>query len=672
MADWWRGIPWRMIQTNLREIDMLDIDADRVVADLQSFKATAILINAAGIIASYPTDLSFHSQSPFLQGDSLAEIIDACHHSGIRVLARTDFSKVRRPLYEQHPEWAYKSPSGHIVDYNGDVHVCINGEYQRVYAPRIMEEMLSMLDFDGIFFNMGGYQVRDYSGNYYGICHCDSCQRRFREMAGLDLPTAEDDTDPVFTKYKTFKKQTLAEYDHWIPQLLERIRPDLCIANHRESRRGLIRQESNTAIARPLPRWQYSGSDNTKWVVSSYPEMVSSNTTVDFIDFFYRHVAVSPHQQELRLAQNLAGGGALDYYLIGRLDNHQDRSGYDAIRRMFLYHAANESEYLNLVSKARIGLIHGPDANRQAFRGWFRFLVEHHFLFDTVMMDRALDMDWSKYEAMIIPDYGPISAELAAKVDQYASQGGIVVATGRTGFQNALYESQPGSMLTCLGLESVRTIRSDMRSSYLLVEDKTGLPSMADTDLVYLDGIYVYGEYAESVDQRFRLVPPHNFGPPERCYYTVVTDHPGFTLNAVGQGRALYIPWTPGQLFYQQGHTNTTVWVGDLLSHVLGLEPVGGNLSPMVEVTRFDQIGKSSELLHLVNASGHYGNTFFAPIRMTDLRLELPTDRLPRSIQSLVTGTEYAARLRDRVLTIDVPELGLFDAIKMVWPVEGA
>ena len=77
--------------------------------------------------------------------------------------------------------------------------------------------------------------------------------------------------------------------------------------------------EANTALDRPLPHWQYSASDNTKWAVSSYPEMVSSGTTVDFIDFPYRHVAVSPYQQALRLAQNLANGGALDYYLIGRL-----------------------------------------------------------------------------------------------------------------------------------------------------------------------------------------------------------------------------------------------------------------------------------------------------------------------------------------------------------------
>ncbi len=160
MSNWWQGYPWRLIQTNLREIDMLDISAEQVVRDMQAFDANILMINAAGIIASYPTDLPFHFQSPYLQGDSLAEIIDACHAADIRVFARTDFSKVRRPIYEANPEWAYVSPAGEIVDYNGDVACCLNGDFQQVYMFKILEELLSTHDFDGIFFNMGGYQTQ--------------------------------------------------------------------------------------------------------------------------------------------------------------------------------------------------------------------------------------------------------------------------------------------------------------------------------------------------------------------------------------------------------------------------------------------------------------------------------------------------------------------------------
>ncbi|TVR53400.1 MAG: hypothetical protein EA426_17910, partial [Spirochaetaceae bacterium] len=73
-----------------------------------------------------------------------------CHAAEIRVIARTDFSKVRRPIYEKHPDWAYKTAGGKIVDYNGDVHVCMNGEYQQKYALEIIREVLETLRIDGI------------------------------------------------------------------------------------------------------------------------------------------------------------------------------------------------------------------------------------------------------------------------------------------------------------------------------------------------------------------------------------------------------------------------------------------------------------------------------------------------------------------------------------------
>ena len=76
MGKWWEGFPWRQIQINLREIDMLDIDAERYVADLKDFRAAVAMINTGGIIARHPTKLPCHFQSPHPKGSSLAEIIE--------------------------------------------------------------------------------------------------------------------------------------------------------------------------------------------------------------------------------------------------------------------------------------------------------------------------------------------------------------------------------------------------------------------------------------------------------------------------------------------------------------------------------------------------------------------------------------------------------------------
>jgi len=682
MTEWWHTKQWRLIQTNLREIDMIDIDAQRVVSDLQAFKANVLMLNAAGIIASYPTRLPFHFQSPFLQGSSLQDIVEACHAADIRVIARTDFSKVRRPLYEQHPDWAYRTPAGDIVDYNGDVHVCINGPYQQDYMPLIMAELFDEVAFDGIFFNMGGYQTRDYSGNYHGICHCRHCRAAFAEMYGMALPDVEDVADPVFRMYTEFKRRTLTEHHDKIFRFITDRWPELCVANHTDFRFGFIRQESNTAIERPLPHWQYSASDNTKWAVGSFPEMVSSNTTVDFIDFPYRHVTVSPHQQSLRLAQSLANGGAVDYYLIGRLDNHEDRSGYDAVKDLFHYHAANEETYVDMTSRAKVMLLKAG-VNQNAYRGWFRFLVENHVLFDVVREDAALNVPWEKYTTIIVPGVDAMSDEIAVHLDGFAYEGGTLIVTGQSGFRDENFNPRETPALQSLGIEDVLHVGDNMRSAYLKFEDKDGKPTevgrptkagkptkagfarFADTDLVYIDGSYVYATYDEETSPSMKLIPPHNYGPPERCYYDLVVDHPGFVVHSFGEGRAIYVPWMPGALFHRQGHVNTAWFCADLLEGVAGVAMVGGNLSPMVEVTLAEKNDGSYQLLSLVNASGHFGNSFYAPVTMTDVVVEVPLSEQPVSVVGLRSGQALPHEWADGTLTVHVPSLALFEAIKI-------
>lgn len=664
MNYWWQDKPWRMIQTNLREIDMVDIDAERLVSDLQTFQATAVLFNCAGIIASYPTDLPFHFPSPYLQGDSLEEIIAACHTAGIRLLARTDFSKVRRPLYEQHPDWAYRTAAGEIVDYHGDVHACIMGDYQQVYALQIIEELLTRYDVDGIFFNMGGFVTHDYSGNYYGPCHCAACQAGFRAMFGEALPTHEDMSDPVYRHYRLFKERSTAVLDRRVRDLIHRLRPEIAVDRDVERGVGFIRQESNTAVDRPLPHWQYSASANTKWAVGSYPTMVSSNTSVDFIDFPYRHVAVSPHQQELRLAQSLANGGQLDWYLMGRLDNHEDRSGYEAVKRMFHYHAAHEQEYVGNTPLADVLLLNDSGVNDAECRGWYRVLTEGHWFFDAPLLATALTADWQPYRTVVLPNLRYLSDAVAAKLDDYVAAGGTLISVYESGLFTAEYERREVPALTCLGIDRVEHAAGSLRGAYFKLDDKSDLPRFADTDLAYLDGPYLYTRYRETVQQRLKLVPPHAFGPPERTYYTLLVDRPGFTVNRYGAGLAIHVPWLPGTLFHRQGHPNTANLMADLLEHVAGVERAEGTVPEQVEVTRLRNRA-GFELVHLVNATGHYGNSFYAPLTLRDLELSFAWASAPTRVESLTSGEAIPAQFADGRLTLTIPRLGLFEAIKL-------
>jgi hypothetical protein len=658
LGGWWETWPWRLIQTNLREIDMRDIDAERYVASLRSFEATVAMINTSGIVASYPTKLDVHTPSRYLQGDDLTTIVAACHDAGIKVIARTDFSKVRRALYDRHPEWAAVRPDGAIVDEGGDVHVCVNGAYQREHAPAIVEETISTLDVDGIYFNWAGYLSYDYRGVDHGICHCARCFERFGAMFGLSLPVERDMEDPVYRRYLVFQDRTLREDRALLHERIRRLRPDLAI-DRAVPAGGFVRQESNTALGRRA--WPYSASDNTKWVVASYPRMVSSNASVDFIDFPVRHVAVSPHLQRLRLAQALANGGGLDYYVIGLLNVHADRSGFEGVREMFRYHAAHMDEYRGLTSRATIALLTGPRADVEEYRGWFRVLAEHHFPFDVLVVDAADEPALERYQAVLVPGLEPIGDELARRLDAYVEHGGTLVVSGLAGFRDGEYEPRSEPPFACLGIEHVRAVRPDLRGAYFRIDDHTGFDRLADTDLLYLDGPYVDAEYRSDVRRSLSLISPGPFGPPERLTLEEPTGEPAMTARAVGDGRAFFLPWRCGALVERDGHPNTSGFLADVLEHHAGLEPLGGNLSPMVEVTLFGRPG-GDLLLHLVNASGHFGQREVAPVPMPDAEVVLPFEGEPASVRALVgDGCTWSAA--NGRLAIRIPELGLFEAL---------
>ncbi len=664
MSHWWNEIPWRMVQTNLRQIDMEDMDAEAYVRELQAFHATVVLLNTAGIIASYETDLRDHFQSEYLHGDSLRAIIDRCHANGIRVIARTDFSKIRRPIYEAHPEWAYRTKAGEIVDYNGDVHACVNGGYPQEKVYQILPEGPAQLPLDGIFCNMSGFQTRDYSYNYYGICHCENCKRLFKAYSGgLNLPDREDLADPVYRKYRLFQRELTEKYDRRLLEFVKSINPELAVNGH-----DIQRMESNTELHRPLPHWQYSASSNTRCIRGLEREVAIFNTSVDFIGFYYRHVSVSPAMQELRMWQNLANLGGMDYYLIGRLDNHEDKSGYPGLQRAFAFHKAHEGLWKGLKSRAEALLLRSSlwgDAAEE--RGWIRALTENHILFDEALVDSLRPERLGKYKAIIAPNLKYLSPAQAGCLDEYVRAGGQLLASGETGFGNDRYETLDTPLLQCLGIRSIDYVRRDMASSMLKLgsPDASFFPSFraVDCSVVAVGDVFCFTTPASGCRGLCSLIPPHPLGPPERCYYSQITEVPGLRLYPFGRGKGVYLPFLPGSLFLEGGYDNTAWFLRDVLLQVLGLTDVAPALTPMVEVSAAEKPGKL--VVQLVNASGHFGTSFFAPLPIRDIQLRLPLDQAPADVRSLQLPDNVQWSFAAGTLRLQLSELGFHEAIEV-------
>jgi len=668
---WWKDYPWRIVQTNMREIDMADIDAKRYVDELKSFDANMVIINTGGIVANYDTQFDFHHKNTFLTGDSLETVIAACREAGIRVASRVDFSKVRRYIYEKHPDWAFVDTEGQIIDYHGDVHVCFNSDYQRHHAIAIMREIIEKLDPDSIFMNMAGYYVAyDYDNKWHGICQCGNCRRRFHDWSGLDLPKKEDPDDPVFRRYLKFQAETTAQYWQSIKDMIRETKPELLFFHT-----DMLRGEAGTFLMSDRMNYLYKASEIMKEEKTSNPDKVASATSVDFIDMNYRFAAVSPYQQQLRVAQTLANGGFADFYQVGRLDNHPDKSGYEPLKTMFQYHKDHEEDYHSHDSLSDILLVKpntdffefliGADSGAE-YTGWFNLLTQRHYLFDCVNSGALSEKVLSKYRAVILPDIRKLDESRCKVLDAYVFGGGTLIAAGQSAHFDAEGDRVFAPQLQSLGVEQTCFLDPSPMSAYFLVGDKTLFPQFGTSDYCYLRGPYSYADYAGTAEKYMRLIPPHRHSPAESAYPTNITDYPAVTLNRYGAGRGVCIPWCPGAEYRDNAFPHMSNFMSDVLEHLLGFSPCGGNLPPMVEVEYAKRPDDSVRYLHLVNHTGHFLRAYFAPVPLTNLTVAFPAPvRTPRSAVDMVTGKSCEFSVSDGIMTVAIERLDLLGAVRI-------
>lgn len=640
MERWWDSHSWRMIQTNLREIDMEDINAESFASQLKDFHATVVLLNVGGILASYDTSIAEHVKNPFLHGASLSQIIASCHRSGIKVIARMDFSKARREVYERHPDWAYRSADGQIVDYNGDVQMCICGGFQQEKSLEIIEEVLRLFPIDGLFFNMGGFKTRDYSYRYHGLCHCKNCQSAFARYSGSELPVKEDMADPIYRKYKAFQEKITKETNQRLYRKIRSIRPNLLIGGL-----DFVRIETKTEYMLDTTPWMYGSASVARGGSTLAESPFISNAAVDFIGFRYRHNAVGAERQTLRFEQDIANYCGLDFYVMGRLDNHLDNADFPAAREAFRYMERYGSYYQGMHTHANVLIIRngGNDQLNEEAKGWIRVLTESHIIFgEANPNDIKESTDLLRFKCILVPALTKVTGFLAKKLDEYVCQGGTLIVSGANRFFDDTYGLYDQFPYKSFGSSRLKTILEDQISGLLRIgaEERSLFPSLRQTEILYYGSEYACCQYDESAQQFLHVIPPHPYGPPERCYFTCESTDPGLVRFPYGNGRALYIPWNVGKRFFLDGYLSLAQYMLDIMLNFANLESVEAEpFTPMVEVTLGDSLDGSRMMVHLVNGTGCFGNSYYSPVPVFDIKLKLPAPTKPIEIRSIQDGT---------------------------------
>lgn len=642
---WWLE-PQRLLQTNLREIDAT-MDLDRYIQDIHQLRANVVLFNVGGIVANYPTDLEFHYRNTFMEGDLVGTVLKRLHENDVRMIGRFDFSKINEKFAARHPEWLYVSETGKNVNYNGQVHTCVCGGYQQEYMFKILGEAIDRYPLDGVFFNMIGFQRNDYSGNHHGICQCENCKRLFKEFSDLELPEKQSDS-PKYRKYVAFTRMMVDRQFSRVNQFLKDKRPDLAICTYTSSGVDVIRKESN----RPLGQGAYHDTDKAKWTLLTCGERQLANAAVHFFAIPFRHAAVSPQLTTRRLWQHLVNGAWLDFYCIGPLQLQEDRLNLEPLNDIFQFHAAHEPWLAKTLPAAQVGLV------RQAgeeYEGILEILCEQHIAFGLVTPELE---QLKNYDVVLVPNASRISQDYVSRLDQYVADGGKLLMTGRL----------PEGLRCFEGTRFIET-RRYRQGSYIRIrpEDREQLaqPLLDKLDLVYVKGpFHVYQPQAPAQGW-LRLIPPDMFGPPEKCYYRKVSDHPALLCQEHGQGAAALLTFNIGELYHQQAHLGHAALLVGAVDQLLQVDRrLRVNTAPLVEINHRTSPSEGFEWISFYNHTGARGNALHEPLDITDIEVSLRSPSKIREIRSLATGEVLRfEQTGESAAQFTLPRLGRYDIV---------
>lgn len=670
--SWWKANNLRVIQTNLPAYEAR-LNPDSLVADLREYSANTLIINAGGIMAFYPTEVENHYVNPHMQPTMLEEVVGKCHEAGIKVVVRFDFSRAHRSVFEKHPDWFYISPAGERI-INDDMYVVsINAPYEQDYLFRIIQEVIDKYPVDGVFINMPGYQVRNpYIGKYHGIDQNPYDQERFKKFSGYRLPLKEDFSDPVFRKYVEFKEFTTEELMHRLHDLVKKKNPRIAICTYSEKYVDIIRHESQTNT---LPYWPYNASDNVNNTITSFPDHIVSNASIQQISFQSRYNAVEPAEVRIRLYENIANGSGLDMSMMGDFRQYEDERNFDVFREVYGHHRKYERYYGRYRTLSEV-LVVSPGSwpsgeSGQEYRGIQLMLKESHIQHDLIE-DSQLSVradELSRYKVIILPDILRLDSAAIATLEALQRKGTHLIATNRTLSDNA------AALLRIFGARSEQ-IDHDGAGYYFTPSKQKMFRRFRGQELVnwkYNLGLYAFSD----ADTLLPILTPGRPGPPEIIGGHTRTKYHLLGVKTNGNAKAALIPGNLGRLYYLHGyqqHKNVLLDLLDELDSSVG-ELVVTDAPPRVEVIaksfvtnvphHLSQPDDDGLIVHLINLTG-YSNTYFEPLRVADIAVTVKCDFEPKAVMLMSDNKRINFSTAGGRVSFKVPRLSAYEGVVLL------
>ncbi len=441
-------------QTNITEQDPVHYDITWWRQQWKRTAVQAVIINAGGIVAYYPSKFPLHHRAKFLgDRDLFGELTKTAHEEGLFVMARMDSNRTDEDFFTAHPDWFTRDRNGQPYRAADKYVTCVNSPYYEEYLTDVMREIIERSHPDGFTDNSWAGLGRS------SICYCDNCSRRFRAHAGAALPPTANWDEPIYRQWITWNYACRVEL--W--ELNNRVTraaggPDCiwsgmmggAITEQASSFRDLraICTRADIVMLDHQHRDDNTGfqqnGDTGKRVhgLMGWDKLAPESMALYETGPGYYRVASKPAAEaRMWMIAGIAGGIQPWWHHVGAY--HEDRRMYHTAEPVMRWWATNQRYLIERTPVASVGLVWSQQntdffGRHEAaqlvdgpYTGFMHALVRARIPYLPVHID-DIAREAGRLRTIILPNIGALSDAQAAAIRRFVHDGGSLIATGHT------------------------------------------------------------------------------------------------------------------------------------------------------------------------------------------------------------------------------------------------
>lgn len=661
-------------QINFNERDPEVLNIQEWLDYWSSLKLDALLLNAGGILAFYPTAIPYHHKSSYLGSrDLFGDFAKAAKQRGIRVVARLDCNYSYEEAYQAHPDWFERRTNGEPVRHAESpwlFKTCMFSPYFTDQMPAIIREINSKYDVAAFFTN--GWP----STGRPPACYCEHCR------------SLGDPKSPRY--YQAHLDRVLEIWRLWDSTAKQKKSDSVYVGNLGGGIRAVTDLKRISEVAGWFNADHQGRNGNTPiWDCAQQGRVAQSvmkgrtitNVTGAYANSspLWRHTAKSPQEATMWMAQTTASGMVPWYHWLGGAP--EDLRWRETGRKFFQWIAANEKHLVNRESVANLAVVFSERTNgfytpaggtdtTEFLQGLYYALLEGRFLFDFVHEDDLAPATLKKYSALLLPNVAALSDAQCGQLREYVRSGGSLLATFETSGYDEWGARRPRLGLADLfGVETARDVAGpNGNSSYARIENPHEILGGFENTKVIPGAQYRLPAKAGG-KLILSVVPPYPAFPPEAVYTkTPRTDEPAVILREEGSSRVAYFPGDVDRSFWRSNNGDLSLLLRNTVRWLLRSEqPVTVSGDGIAEIFAWKtQPGYALHILNYTNPNmlrGWFRATY--PIGRQQVRMTLPPGARISRVRALRSGTTLMSRRRPAAIEFEIPSVSDYEIVAL-------